>query len=171
MAGRRRRTTSEEQLAAIAGLSSVLDRHAVDYWLFGGWAVDFHVGEVTREHGDIDVAAWLRDYDRIKAALEDAGWRHTPIDGEVADTRYRCDSALVEFTFVTDVDGSIVIPMHPPVVWSEEPFGDDRRVLHGVSTRTVPLALLRAGKAVPREAADEAAKDRADFEALSRVTE
>jgi hypothetical protein len=26
------------------------------YWLFGGWAVDFHAGRVTRDHADIDLA-------------------------------------------------------------------------------------------------------------------
>jgi hypothetical protein len=54
-------------------------------------------------------------------------------------------------------------------VWSTEPFGEDRRELLGVTSRTIPLELLRAGKAEPREEEDEAAKDRADFEALSEL--
>ena len=37
-------SSAEEQLAAIASLSSALDQHGVEYWLFGGWAVDFWVG-------------------------------------------------------------------------------------------------------------------------------
>ena len=31
---------AEEQLAAIASLSRALDHQSIDYWLFGGWAVD-----------------------------------------------------------------------------------------------------------------------------------
>ena len=54
---------AEVQLAAIASIGRALDQEAIDYWLFGGWAVDFWVGRVTREHDDIDVAAWRNDYE------------------------------------------------------------------------------------------------------------
>jgi hypothetical protein len=166
-----RAPSAEEQLAAIANLSSVLDQHRIDYWLFGGWAVDFCVGAVTREHDDIDVAAWRHDDDAIRAALEAAGWRHTPVADEVVGTRYQWRSAQVEFTFVeADDQGRIVIPFpDQPLVWSTKPFGDDRRELLAVTSRTIPLALLKAGKSSTRQGAAEAAKDRADFQALSRL--
>ena len=45
-----------QQLVALAGLHELLHGHAIDYWLFGGWAVDFHVGQVTRSHDDLDLA-------------------------------------------------------------------------------------------------------------------
>jgi len=75
------------------------------------------------------------------------------------------------FTFViAEEDGGLLIPLaDEPIVWSTESFGDDHRELLGVSCRTIPLALLRTGKSFPREGAAEAAKDRADFEALSRL--
>jgi hypothetical protein len=163
--------STHEQLGAITSLSNALDQHGVEYWLFGGWAVDFWVGAVTRHHDDIDVAAWRQDYDTIGAALEAAGWRHTPAEDEMAGTRYQWRSAQVEFTFVVaDHDGRILIPLaEQSIVWSTESFGDGRRELLGVSCRTIPLALLRTGKSVPREGAAESAKDRADFEALSRL--
>ena len=164
-------SSAEEQLAAIASLSRVLDRQGVDYWLFGGWAVDFWAGDVTREHDDIDIAAWRDDYDAIGAALEAAGWRHAPVENEVVGTRYERGSALVEFTFVVGADdgGVLVLLEEGPVVWSTEPFGHDRRELRGVGCRVLPLGLLRAGKSTPREGAADAAKDRADFEALSHL--
>ena len=160
----------DEQLTAISRLSSVLDQHGLDHWLFGGWAVDLWVGRVTRPHDDIDVAAWRRDYDRIKAALEEAGWEHTPTPADLVGTRYRWRSAEVEFTFLdSDPQGKVVIPLAEPVVWSAEPLGDDRRELLGVACRVIPLELLRSGKSYPREGAAEGAKDRADLEALSTL--
>jgi hypothetical protein len=90
-------TSTEKQLAAIASFSSLLDQQGLDYWLFGGWAVDCCV-----------------------------------------------------------------------VVWSTEPLGDKRRHLLGVGSRTIPLALLRAGKSIPREGQAEAAKDLADLDVLSQ---
>ena len=162
---------AQEQLAAIASLSRALDQQAIDYWLFGGWAVDFWVGQVTREHDDIDVAAWRNDYDAIGTALQAAGWRHTPVPDEVVGTRYQWGAAQVEFTFMTtDSDGRAVIPLPGnPVVWSAEPLGNERRELRGVASRTIPLVLLRSGKSSAREGSAEAAKDRSDAQALSEL--
>jgi hypothetical protein len=36
------------QLAAIGSLSATLEQLGIEYWLFGGWAVDFCVGRMTR---------------------------------------------------------------------------------------------------------------------------
>jgi Aminoglycoside-2''-adenylyltransferase len=57
--------SKEEQLAAVATLDELLGREALDYWLFGGWAVDFHAEEVTRAHDDVDIAAWAGDLGRV----------------------------------------------------------------------------------------------------------
>lgn len=159
-----------EQLAAIADLGAALDGSGIDHWLFGGWAVDFCVGEVTRAHADVDVAAWQRDHDAIAAALEPAGFRHVPRETDVAATRYERGAVEVELTFVAEQDGAVVIPVPDgPIVWSPAPFGDERRELLGVSARTIPLELLRGGKSRPRDEAEDAAKDVADFAALSRL--
>jgi hypothetical protein len=37
-----------EQLVALARVHELLVRHRIEYWLFGGWAVDFHAGAITR---------------------------------------------------------------------------------------------------------------------------
>jgi hypothetical protein len=162
---------AEQQLAAIASLSGALDERGLEYWLFGGWAVDFWVGSITRNHDDIDVAARQSDQDAIKAALLGVGWRHTPAVDEVVGTRYQLAGVETEFTFVVpDADGRIFIPFDQPLMWSAEPFGSDRRELLGVSCRTIPLRLLTEGK---RKFVDkgraEAAKDRADYEALAKL--
>ncbi len=57
------------QLAALARIHELLVREALDYWLFGGWAVDFHGGSITREHDDIDIAVWEPDRPRIARLL------------------------------------------------------------------------------------------------------
>jgi hypothetical protein len=66
-----------EQLAALARLHERFDREGIDYWLFGGWAVDFHAGRVTRAHDDLDVAVWMRERDRIASLLSADGWQQT----------------------------------------------------------------------------------------------
>jgi hypothetical protein len=160
-----------EQLAALGSLAALLDQHGIPYWVFGGWAVDFCVGTVTRHHDDIDLAAWRHDEGRISSVVEAAGWQRVPHPHDMLGTRYRRGRVLVEVTFVVADDAGRVVVWMPagPVVWSARPFGDERRELYGVTCRTIPLRLLRAGKARPRDDAADAAKDRADHAALSRL--
>ena len=122
---------------------------------------------MTRQHDDIDAAAWRRDYDSIRDLLTGHGWTHAPTDDDIVGTTYTLDGALVQFTFLEAAPGEIVIPIPDnPVVFPMETFGDERRALEGVTARVIPLALLREEKATPRPDATEGAKDQADLEAL-----
>jgi hypothetical protein len=47
----------------------------VEVWLRGGWAMDFFLGEVTRDHRDIDWFAWTGDADVLGAELGRRGFR------------------------------------------------------------------------------------------------
>ena len=168
---RRERVVAEQQLAALAEIGALLDRRGFESWLFGGWAVDFYAGAVTRGHGDIDLAVWGRDAEALGSLLEEAGWRHEPAPDEEGGTGYTRSGVRVELTYVVrDAGGRIVIPLRERnTVWSDQSLGDEVRELHGVRARVVNLAVLRSGKASPRDDPDEAAKDRADFHVLSRL--
>ena len=165
--------SAEAQLAAIGSLDQALVAAGIEYWLFGGWAVDFWVGEVTRPHDDVDVVVWRNDELAISIALAAAGWEHAPTEEDLVGTRYRLETAHVELTFVErGAAGEVVVPLPTgPVTWSPRPFGDVRAQLRGVSARTIPRQVLLDGKSRPREGIAESAKDRADFEALSRSAE
>src|SRR5215212_2378645 len=151
----RRVIRPDVQLEAIGSLSAALDALEIDYWLFGGWAVDFWVGSVTRDHDDIDVAAFRVDYAAIRTALIGAGWEHTPTPDDVVGTRYAWRGVEVEFTFIIgEESGSVLIPLPDgPIVWSDRPLGNGRRELQGVASRVIPLELLVAGKQTPRPGA------------------
>lgn len=114
---------------------------------------------------------WRSDADAIRTALTRAGWVHASKPTDRVGTRYLLDGIELELTFVElDDRGRVVIPFpDSPVVWSDEPFGSDRPSLGAVSCRAIPLALLVTGKATPREDAANAAKDRADAEALRHL--
>ncbi len=158
-----------DQLHALAEVEQLLA--GFDHWLFGGWAVDFHLGAVTREHDDIDVAVWLRDAEAIASLLQTHAWRHNPYPDEDGGTGYERDGVRVELTFlISDDAGRVFIPLRERrAVWSEHHHESVVLELHGVRARVIPLGLLRAGKSSPREDHADAVKDRADFEALSRL--
>jgi Aminoglycoside-2''-adenylyltransferase len=162
---------TQAQLAALAEVGELLDEAGHDYWLFGGWAVDFQLGGVTREHDDIDVAVWLRDVESIASLLETHGWRHNPYPDEDGGTGYEREGVRVELTYlVGDDTGRVFIPLRERnALWSKRAPESEVLELHGVRARVIPLGLLRAGKSSPREDHDDAVKDRADFEALSRL--
>jgi Aminoglycoside-2''-adenylyltransferase len=157
-----------EQLVALASVHELLDRNGVDYWLFGGWAVDFYVGAVTRPHDDVDIAVSLADHDRIATLLVGDGWMHAPYEDEDGGTGYERDGVRLELTFlVREDDGAVSIPLRSGrAVWSAEPIGNDVVELNGVCARVVDRALLERDKSRPRDDPADAAKDAADFAAL-----
>jgi hypothetical protein len=84
----------------LARIHELLERHGIEYWLFGGWAVDFHAGSVTRPHDDLDIAVWLKDHNRIDALLAADGWKHAPEEGEDGYTGYERGLVRLEVAFL-----------------------------------------------------------------------
>jgi hypothetical protein len=162
---------TSQQLLALGQVGEQLEKAGIDYWLFGGWAVDFYAGSVTRAHDDLDIAVWLADVPRIAELIQDEGWRHAPQDDEDGGTGYERGAVRLELTYlVRDGDGGISTPLrHGRAAWSEDALANDVGELHGVRSRLVGLAALRRGKASPRDDPEDAAKDRADFRQLSEL--
>jgi hypothetical protein len=160
-----------EQLAALAQLHKLFERHCIDYWLFGGWAVDFHAGSVTRPHNDIDMAVWLNDHRRIAALLDAAGWQHAPEEGEDSYTGYERRIVRLELAFLARGDhGVTYTPLRAGrAAWPDQAFEDEVAELSGVRARVMGLRALKTDKSETREDPVVAAKDRADLANLSRL--
>ncbi|MFC0503236.1 nucleotidyltransferase domain-containing protein [Micromonospora costi] len=68
----------ERQLESIDEVVEVAGGAGVEVWLRGGWAMDFHLGRVTRPHVDVDWYCWRADAPRLAALLTARGWRPDP---------------------------------------------------------------------------------------------
>jgi hypothetical protein len=156
------------QLAAIGTLHESFESHGVEYWLFGGWAVDFHVGRVTRPHADIDLAVWKQDFGRVDQILRDAGWERRRQPGEDGYTGYAHESMRMDLAFLArDVDGDVYTPLREGRgEWSQTAFGLHLMELDGVRARVVSRSSLVADKTEDRDDPVAAEKDRADVVAL-----
>ncbi len=66
--------SSRRQLTAIAEVQTVASELNVDVWLRGGWAMDFYLGRVTRDHADVDWFVWATDLSTLADALIANGW-------------------------------------------------------------------------------------------------
>jgi predicted nucleotidyltransferase len=160
-----------EQLDALRRVSRLLEHAGIDYWLFGGWAVDFYVGSVTRAHDDVDLFVWLQDVPQIADLLQRDGWRHAPLAGEDGGTGYERESVRLELTYlIQGNDETVAIPMSSGPTVLDVGLKDDVRELRGVRTRLISLESLTRGKSTPRDDdPSDAAKDRADSSHLTAL--
>jgi hypothetical protein len=62
------------QLEIIAEIVDVAGGLGIDVWLRGGWAVDFFLGEITRDHVDVDWFVWRGDEGRLTAEMLGRGY-------------------------------------------------------------------------------------------------
>ncbi|SCE94756.1 2''-aminoglycoside nucleotidyltransferase [Micromonospora coriariae] len=69
---------ARRQLASIAEVIAVTGSAAIPVWLRGGWAMDFHLGSVTRPHVDVDWYCWRGDAERLATLLLARDWRPDP---------------------------------------------------------------------------------------------
>ena len=89
------------QLRVIHELTTVLQEAEIPHWLFGGWVVDFLVGEITRPHSDVDLIVWLPDAPVFRLLLARQDYTELPSpSGPELDARFRKQSQLVEVMFV-----------------------------------------------------------------------
>jgi hypothetical protein len=159
--------------AQFAGLKRVLrlfGRGGIEAWLFGGWAVDFHLGAVTRTHADVDLAVWESDLPRIRTALAGDGWSHAPEEGEDGYTGYERGGVRLELAFLVRLeDGRVCTPTRSGYAsWPADAFGDEVGEVGGVRARVIGLRALREDKASPKNDPRTTAKDRADLDVLEQ---
>lgn len=159
------------QLQTMSWMHTLFAGQDIDYWLFGGWAVDFHAGRVTRDHEDVDVAVWYADLDRIRMLLEAQGWVHSPERGEDGYTGFERRSIRLELAFLArDESGAVYTPLvEGRGDWPSGSFGDTQAELYGVRARIVGLAPLIEDKSGPRDDPTVLSKDRADVALLNHL--
>ncbi|MFJ8581635.1 nucleotidyltransferase domain-containing protein [Micromonospora sp. NPDC093277] len=135
------------QLDAIREVTGLAERAGVAVWLRGGWAMDFHLGEVTRPHVDVDWYCWRRDANALAALLGGHGWRPDP--RMPADTQLDLLRGDVELSFAyldRDADGRVVVGAGP---WAGTPLPD--RMLDAEPGRIGPLSAPIIGVAAQIE--------------------
>lgn len=94
--------------------------HDAELWIRGGWAMDFFLGEITRDHEDIDWFAWKGDAGALAEALLVHGYQ--PVPGPPPDLQldFAKDGLESSFTFLDrDTAGHVVVAGGP---WAGAPW-------------------------------------------------
>jgi hypothetical protein len=150
--------TARAQLNLIRELTAVLTEAGIAHWLFGGWGVDFNVGEVTRPHEDIDLILWKKDAAAFRQSLTRHGYTDYP-DEEPDEWHLKLqkEGQLLEATFVElREDGRIYFQEWP---WADDAFTDLRgRIDEVVCPVERPETLLAAKEGYARTLEDEPAE-------------
>ncbi len=106
------------QLRLIEEIRDILAVMHVRWWLFGGWAVDFHLGSVSRKHGDIEFSIWSVDAERVSRAFLDAGFVPQKIPFPDEAIEFTKDGQLICAVLLVDTAEGIVVPGR----WTDWPW-------------------------------------------------
>lgn len=103
------------QVRVIAEIVAATRAAGIDVWLRGGWAMDFHLGRVTRPHRDIDWFCAAADAGRLTALLHGLGYRDDPgVDPARQRDLLAPDGTEVSFALLGwDAAGHPVVPAGP----------------------------------------------------------
>jgi len=89
---------ADEQLAAIDELVTLAYELGVPVWLRGGWAMDFFLGRLTRDHADIDWFALAEDGQQLADGLISHGFEDSRIASPAHESR-ACQALLKASAF------------------------------------------------------------------------
>lgn len=111
----------ENQLRAINETHQLLAGNGIKHWLHGGWAVDFLIGKVTRDHSDVEMVIWEKDKNIVRNLLEQSDFTEVetefPMEGFVVEDKNR--KTKVHFVYIKKVDSGSVVSLGR---WSDWPW-------------------------------------------------
>jgi hypothetical protein len=108
-------------MGVIAEAVGGLEKRHLACWLAGGWAVDFLIGRVTREHRDIDIVIWAADASAATEAMRDAGFELQAARAPEL-IHFEREGVPVTLSFIErEADGTLVTPGK----WRDWPWPPD----------------------------------------------
>lgn len=132
---------TEAQLAILETIVEKFAAQRMRFWLRGGWAVDFLLGQVTRRHGDIDLVTWHRHRRRICQVLTDTGFEL--IREWEAQTDFRARGQVVSIAYLARLpDGTIITHSIPVWTWPDGSLSSGQKRLGNLSARVMSLEQL-----------------------------
>jgi hypothetical protein len=157
------------QVRQIGKLVELMNEAGIDFWLSGGWAVDFHLGRVTRPHSDIDFIVKLNDKSRLWDLLDEEGAALIRSDEAGSVESFELDNREIEITYVAeDGKGRYFTPGYESWPYPDGSFPEKTLTLAGITVRAVSTAGLLDMKEGWEENLGEKPRphDLADIEAL-----
>jgi len=117
------------QLVLLQEIMALCETRAIPVWVRGGWAVDFALGQITREHEDIDLFVWAKDAERLVETFEQAGF--CPQEGPPPEAQrdFTKDEESIQVALVgLNEEGEVVVAGGPAkgLPWPQGMLGSHR---------------------------------------------
>lgn len=129
----------EQQLGLIGEMAVLFGDAVIDFWLSGGWAVDFHLGRVSRPHSDVDLIFGLSVRDQVWELLRRGGFADGAAQASKGVEWFEHTGVLVEVTYITQTAGSIVTPGFEQWPWPDGSFSGTPVTFADVTVRAVSV--------------------------------
>jgi hypothetical protein len=137
---------TESQLKVLSEISAIFSSLGYDFWLRGGWAIDFLLGRITRPHEDIDLITWIQHREQLEQALSEIGYERTPVKEQFRErqSNFRKDSVDVSFGYISRTnEGSLIMNGLAEWIWRADSLLPQYFKLNGVSAHVLnPRQLL-----------------------------
>lgn len=124
----------------------LFDSTGADYWLVGGWAMDFHIGRITRPHFDVDFVVRHGERHRLHAFLLAEGFAVIDDSDAEAEINFARGDLRIDVGFVKEAGDMFVQPGWEAWSWPASSLEADPVELEGLSVRLVSAATLLACK-------------------------
>ncbi|MFS0673559.1 nucleotidyltransferase domain-containing protein [Ornithinibacillus sp. 179-J 7C1 HS] len=168
-------TLTKSQLNVLKEIIAVSEAAEVDFWLRGGWAIDFLLGKITRPHDDIDVVTWIQNREQLENKLIKIGYERTFVKEEFRDRQSDFCKGDVEITFsyiTLKEDENLILNGLPEWVWRPDSLLHKTFMLNGVSARVLhPTQLLEEKEVYEQIGRVPRQKDANSKKVLQRVIE
>lgn len=162
-------TQTQEQLDILRELNRIFTRIEGQFWLRGGWAIDFLLGEITRPHEDLDLVTWIDQREALEKSLLDAGYERFPVSGRQTD--FKKGNVDIQFLYLThSEDGQLIPNGLPEWVWRPDALQSERHHLGGMEIRVLsPEQLLEEKEVYEQIGRTPRPKDLNSKEVLKRI--
>jgi len=122
------------QLKVFSEISNISKEQNIEFWLRGGWAIDFLLGKITRSHDDIDLVTWIHNRKRLENELLKAGYEKIPVDEQFIHRQsdFRKGTVEVSYVYIThSAEGDLIVNGLPEWVWRTDSLLSQKFLLHG----------------------------------------
>lgn len=137
---------TESHLKVLAEISTISETIGMEFWLRGGWAIDFLLGNITRPHDDIDLVTWIKNRERLENELLKAGYEKTFVKEEFCHRQsdFRKENVEITFCYISLSDnGELIMNGLPEWIWRPDSLLPQTFILNGISARVLnPTQLL-----------------------------
>ena len=130
------------QLLIVQEVQEIASARNFQIWL-RGWAIDFLLGKITREHSDVDLDTWIQHREPSEQELVMVRFKKLPVSEFQTDFLKNGVDVSIVFASLSD-NGDVFANSFPDWVWTKDALPNRLYTLEGVTSHVLsPQQLLQ----------------------------